>query len=156
MAIPPMAVMTPAADSAQSGVSAIRPRRRQGPPQAHRPWRQPQACRRAVRFPRPLRLALLPSTPIRRLAVTLYDMAWADYTAGSGRSGIEGFDGLRALASRKSEFADDAQYYIGESYFQRGKFAEAVDAYYRVWCPRIPRATSSGRPTTSAASATSA
>jgi tol-pal system protein YbgF len=61
----------------------------------------------------------------------LYDMAWADYTAGSYDLAIEGFTSyLRTFP--KSEFADNAQYYIGESYLQRGRLAEAVEAFGRV------------------------
>ena len=61
----------------------------------------------------------------------LYDLAWADYTAGNYDLAVEGFSGY-VRSFPKSEFADNAQYYIGESYFQRGKLAEAVDAFGRV------------------------
>jgi TolA-binding protein len=61
----------------------------------------------------------------------LYDMAWADYTAGSYDLAIEGFTSY-VRSFPKSEFADNAQYYIGQSYFQRGRWPEAVDALNRV------------------------
>lgn len=61
----------------------------------------------------------------------LYDMAWADYTAGSYDLAIEGFSSY-VRSFPKSEFADNAQYYIGQSYFQRGRWPEAVDAFNRV------------------------
>jgi tol-pal system protein YbgF len=61
----------------------------------------------------------------------LYDMAWADYTAGNYDLAIEGFSSY-VRTFPKSEFADNAQYYIAQSYFLRGKFPEAVDAFNRV------------------------
>jgi tol-pal system protein YbgF len=61
----------------------------------------------------------------------LYDLAWADYTAGNYDLAVEGFSGY-VRSFPRSEFADNAQYYIGESYYQRGKLAEAVDAFGRV------------------------
>ena len=42
-------------------------------------------------------------------------MAWADYTAGSYDLAIEGFTSY-VRSFPKSEFADNAQFYIGESY----------------------------------------
>ncbi|MEZ5290123.1 MAG: tetratricopeptide repeat protein [Vicinamibacterales bacterium] len=61
----------------------------------------------------------------------LYDLAWADYTAGNYDLAVEGFASY-VRSFPKSEFADNAQYYIGQSYFLRGKFPEAVDAFNRV------------------------
>ena len=61
----------------------------------------------------------------------LYDLAWADYTAGNYDLAVEGFSSY-VRSFPKSEFADNAQYYIGESYYQRGKLAEAVDAFGRL------------------------
>lgn len=61
----------------------------------------------------------------------LYDLAWADYTAGNYDLAVEGFSSY-VRSFPRSEFADNAQYYIGESYLQRGKLAEAVDAFGRV------------------------
>lgn len=61
----------------------------------------------------------------------LYDLAWADYTAGNYDLAVEGFSSY-VRSFPKSEFADNAQYYIGESYYQRGKLAEAVEAFGRL------------------------
>jgi tol-pal system protein YbgF len=74
----------------------------------------------------PVTPAPAPGSPTR-----LYDMAWADYTAGSYDLAIEGFASY-VRSFPKSEFADNAQYYIGQSYFQRGRWPEAVDAFNRV------------------------
>ena len=61
----------------------------------------------------------------------LYDLAWADYTAGNYDLAVEGFASF-VRSFPRSESADNAQYYIGESYYQRGKLAEAVDAFGRL------------------------
>ena len=61
----------------------------------------------------------------------LYDTAWGDYTAGNFDLAIEGFNGY-VRSFPRSESADNAQYYIGQSYFQRGKLAEAVESFNRV------------------------
>jgi tol-pal system protein YbgF len=61
----------------------------------------------------------------------LYDMAWADYTAGNYDLAIEGFSSY-VRSFPKSEFSDNAQYYIGQSHYLRGKFPEAVDAFNRL------------------------
>ena len=76
--------------------------------------------------PAPVTPVPAPGSPTR-----LYDMAWADYTAGSYDLAIEGFASY-VRSFPKSEFADNAQYYIGQSYFQRGRWPEAVDAFNRV------------------------
>lgn len=61
----------------------------------------------------------------------LYDTAMADFTAGQWALCIEGFNTyLRGFA--RTDYADDAQWYIGECYQQQGKFTEAIDAYNRV------------------------
>ncbi len=62
----------------------------------------------------------------------LYDLAWADYTAGNYDLAVEGFASY-VRSFPRSESADNAQYYIGESFFQRGKLAEAVEAFGRVF-----------------------
>jgi tol-pal system protein YbgF len=61
----------------------------------------------------------------------LFDTAWADYTAGQWALAIEGFNTYIRTFPR-SELSDDAQHYIGESYYAEGKFTEAIDAYNRV------------------------
>jgi tol-pal system protein YbgF len=61
----------------------------------------------------------------------LYDTAWADYTAGQWSLAIQGFETyLRTFP--KSDLADDAQYYIGETCFSDVKFSDAIAAYERV------------------------
>jgi tol-pal system protein YbgF len=61
----------------------------------------------------------------------LYDTAWADYTAGQWTLAIQGFETyLRTFP--KSDLADEAQYYIGDTYFNDSKFEQAVAAYDRV------------------------
>ena len=74
--------------------------------------------------------ATLPSTaglsPTR-----LYETAQADYFAGQWSSAISGFEAfLRAFP--RSEQADDAQLYIGETHFAQNQWAEAVAAYNQV------------------------
>lgn len=61
----------------------------------------------------------------------LFDTAWADYTAGQWTLAIEGFSTYIRTFPR-SELADDAQHYIGESYYSEGRFNEAIEAYNRV------------------------
>ena len=61
----------------------------------------------------------------------LYETAYADYTGGQWSLAIQGFETYLKTYPR-SELADDAQYYIGESYAGDSKFQEAVAAYERV------------------------
>jgi tol-pal system protein YbgF len=61
----------------------------------------------------------------------LYDMAFADYTAGQWSLAIQGFETYLKTYPR-SDLADDAQYYIGESYSADSRFKEALAAYQRV------------------------
>ena len=58
-------------------------------------------------------------------------MAFSDYAAGQWPLAIQGFETyMRAFP--RSEQADDAQFYIGESYQLDGKMREALAAYERV------------------------
>jgi tol-pal system protein YbgF len=61
----------------------------------------------------------------------LYDTAYADYTAGQWSLAVQGFE-TYLKTYPKSDLADDAQYYVGESYSGDSKFREAVTAYERV------------------------
>lgn len=104
-----------------------------GSPEATAPGALPGATTPAPTTPVPTS----PSTPTAAPGATtlspsrLYDMAWADYTAGNYDLAVEGFSSyLRSFP--KSEFADNAQYFMGESYYQRGKVTEALDAFGRV------------------------
>jgi tol-pal system protein YbgF len=76
--------------------------------------------------PPPTAAAATGTTPRR-----LYETAYADYTAGQWSLAIQGFE-TYLKTYPKSELADDAQYYIGESYAGDSKFSEAADAYQRV------------------------
>ncbi len=58
----------------------------------------------------------------------LFDSAYADYTAGQFDLAVQGFESYIKSFPR-SERADDAQVYIGNSYLQAGKYDRAVDAY---------------------------
>lgn len=61
----------------------------------------------------------------------MFDTAQADYAAGQWPLAISGFEQfIRSFPT--SDRADDAQFYIGESYQLDGKFKEAVTAYEKV------------------------
>jgi tol-pal system protein YbgF len=61
----------------------------------------------------------------------MYDSAFSDYGLGLYPLAIQGFEAFIKYYP-KSDLADDAQYQIGESYFQSQKFPEALAAYGRV------------------------
>lgn len=58
----------------------------------------------------------------------LYDSAYADYTAAQFDLAVQGFESFIKSFPR-SELADDAQVYIGNSFLQAGKYDKAVEAY---------------------------
>ncbi len=58
----------------------------------------------------------------------LYDAAWADYVASQYNLAVSEFENFLRTYPR-SEQAGDAQYFIGECYYQQGMFKEAVAAY---------------------------
>ncbi len=58
----------------------------------------------------------------------LYDTAWADYVAAQYNLATSGFENYIRTFPR-SEQAGDAQYFIGECYYQQGMFKEAAAAY---------------------------
>ena len=123
LAIPPMATMTvqvdPAAAAGLPGDSAAGA----APPVAGAPGTAaPPVVPPTTSAPGPITAG----SPMR-----VYETAWADYTAGNFDLAIEGFNGY-VRSFPRSESADNAQYYVGESYFQRGKLAEAVAAFSRV------------------------
>jgi tol-pal system protein YbgF len=60
----------------------------------------------------------------------LYDQAWADYVGSQYNLAISGFENYVRTYGR-TEQAGDAQYFIGESYYQQGLFKEAAAAYDR-------------------------
>ena len=61
----------------------------------------------------------------------LYDTAWADYAAGQWALAVTGFDAYISTYPR-SEMADDAAFYVAETYFLQGDFQGAVEAYEQV------------------------
>ena len=76
--------------------------------------------------------SLPPPAPVSSTAglspTRLYDTAQADYFAGQWSSAISGFEAfLRAFP--RSEQADDAQLYIGETHFAQNQWNEAIGAY---------------------------
>ena len=71
--------------------------------------------------------ALVPGASPQRV----YDTAWADYTSGQWDLAIEGFIAYLRMFPR-SVLADDAQFYIGETYFAQDRFEDAIEAYERV------------------------
>jgi tol-pal system protein YbgF len=61
----------------------------------------------------------------------LYDTAYADFASGQWAMAITGFE-MFIKSFPRSEQADQAQYYIAESYLIDGKFDQAVAAYDKV------------------------
>lgn len=61
----------------------------------------------------------------------LYEQAYADYAGGQWSLAINGFETYLKTYPR-SDLADEAQYYIGESYAGDSKYREAAAAYERV------------------------
>ena len=61
----------------------------------------------------------------------MYDTAWADYTTGQWALAIQGFEAYLS-AFQRSELADDAQFYIGQTHYADGRYREAADAFEQV------------------------
>jgi tol-pal system protein YbgF len=61
----------------------------------------------------------------------MYDTAWADYTTGQWALAIQGFESYINSFPR-SELADDAQFYIGQTHYADGQYLEASVAFERV------------------------
>ncbi len=70
------------------------------------------------------------ATPPVQSPQRLYDSAWADYVASQYNLAVTGFENYISKFPR-SEQAGDAQYFIGECYYQQGMFKEAAAAYDR-------------------------
>jgi tol-pal system protein YbgF len=87
---------------------------------------EPTAGSAPVAAPPPTAAQATGTTPRR-----LYDTAMADYMGGQWSLAVSGFE-TYLKTYPKSEQADDAQYYIGESYAGDSKFKEAAAAYERV------------------------
>ena len=58
----------------------------------------------------------------------MFDTARADYAAGQWSLAVTGFDAFLKTFPR-SEMADDAQFFIGETYYAQNRWTDAVDAY---------------------------
>ena len=76
------------------------------------------------------------ATPVSPVAAgvsprRMYDTAWADYTTGQWVLAIEGFEAYLKTFPR-SELADDAQFYIGQTRYADGEFRESVEAFEEV------------------------
>jgi tol-pal system protein YbgF len=80
----------------------------------------------------PTATTLVPLTAVPNAAGAspqkLYDSAWTDYTTGQYDLAVLGFESYIKSFPR-SDLADDAQVYIGNSYLQAGKNEKAVEAY---------------------------
>jgi tol-pal system protein YbgF len=61
----------------------------------------------------------------------MFDTARADYAAGQWSLAVTGFDAFLKTFPR-SEMADDAQFFIGETYFAQNRWMEAIAAYNAV------------------------
>lgn len=61
----------------------------------------------------------------------MYDTAWADYTNGQWALAIQGFEAYIKTFPR-SELADDAQFYIGQTHYADGAFQQSVTAFEQV------------------------
>ena len=61
----------------------------------------------------------------------LFESARADYYAAQWSLAIQGFE-TYIKTFPKSDLADEAQFYIGETYYSSGRYREAVAAYDRV------------------------
>jgi tol-pal system protein YbgF len=78
--------------------------------------------------PAPLPPPVAPPSTAGLSPTRLYETAQADYFAGQWSSAISGFEAfLRAFP--RSEQADDAQLYLGETYFAQNQWSEAIAAY---------------------------
>lgn len=61
----------------------------------------------------------------------MYDQAWADYTTGQWALAVQGFEAYISTFPR-SELADDAQFYIGQTHYADGRYREAASAFEQV------------------------
>ena len=61
----------------------------------------------------------------------LWDQTFSDYSMGQYPLAVQGFESFLKYYP-KNDLADDAQFYIGESHFNTGRFADAATAYSRV------------------------
>ncbi len=91
----------------------------------------PAAAAQNPSAPPPTPAAANPAAALSNPGVSpqrLFESARADYYAGQWSLAIQGFE-TYIKTFPKSDLADDAQYYIGETYYSSGRFREAVAAY---------------------------
>jgi len=84
---------------------------------------QPVAPPAAPPAPRPGSFGASPSQA--------FETARSDYYMGNWSLAIQGFESFLKTFPR-SDFTDDAQYYIGETYYMSGRFPDALAAYNAV------------------------
>ena len=72
-----------------------------------------------------------PSPPVGVSPQRMFEASYDDYTAGRWELAIQGFQGYIQTFPRTAQAAD-AQYNIGMSYYQQGKWPEARDAFQKV------------------------
>jgi tol-pal system protein YbgF len=58
-----------------------------------------------------------------------YEAALSDYWGSDYELAISGFKAYLQTFGSKSERSDDAQFYIGQSFYNQGKYTEAAEAY---------------------------
>jgi tol-pal system protein YbgF len=75
--------------------------------------------------------APLPPPAAGQTPQQLYSQAYGDYTINQFNLAIQGYQAFLNYYP-KNDLADDAQFMIGECYFNDSKFADAVTAYTRV------------------------
>ena len=80
--------------------------------------------------PMPAPLAVAPVNP-GVSPQRMYDQAWADYTTGQWALAVQGFEAYISTFPR-SELADDARFYIGQTHYADGRYREAADAFEQV------------------------
>ena len=78
----------------------------------------------------PIPTAPPPATPAGVSPQRMFEASYADYSAGRYDLAIQGFQGFIQAFPRLPNAAD-AQYNIGMSYFNQGKWAEARDAFQK-------------------------
>jgi tol-pal system protein YbgF len=61
----------------------------------------------------------------------MYDTAWADYTNGQWVLALQGFEAYIKTFPR-SDLADDAQFYIGQTHYADGQFSDAINAFEQI------------------------
>jgi tol-pal system protein YbgF len=81
--------------------------------------------------PAPAPVTPPPPSTVGLSPTRMYEAAWADYTSGQWTLAITGFEGFLKYFP-KSEMADEAQFYIGETHLASGKPQDALNAYNQV------------------------